>query len=652
MGIEPNSISWVLTEDDLTWFLASLGNATQVVMDLETTGLDEHATFGGLQNGGVPAEIVLGAFTVEDEDSMRTWVLPGSHPDSPWCGLWREVWATVANTLLEFRIPLINHNLKFDVRYLTNCTGVSLVPLMEWDTLIAAHLLDENRSNKLKALVPTLFEVERWDDFDLSKPGAAREVPLFDLGYYAAQDTYWTWRLAALQVAQMYRVDDGDLPMSEEEIENAKLGKLMVWCSLPSLRALTRMEEVGFRFDGEWALSRVVELEQTEELLRAELVSLYDCEGLRAGTPSFAPTSRWFRAWAEAAVEAGDLKVAAMTANGNPQWTKGVLTRQARAGSKVAQTLLDLRQASKHLEFLRSWLEYETAEGTIHTTYNAGSVVTGRLSSSGPNMQQVTAALRPAFVPREGCVFVDLDYSQVELRVAAFISRSEPMLQAFREGKDLHSMLAARITGKELEDVTPVERQAGKSANFGLLYGMGSMGFREYAETQYGVSFTIEEADSVRTAFFDMWEGIRQWHDRAGATAREHGSVRSPIGRVRRLPGIWSADDHMASYAARSAINSPVQGFASDLMQIAAASIMGVLPGHEAVPGATVVGTVHDSIVIECPKDEWRSVGEACRERMLGVGEVLKRLDCDLDVPLAADAKVGTRWGLADVGKL
>src|SRR5699024_9857126 len=148
--------------------------------------------------------------------------------------------------------------------------------------------------------------------------------------------------------------------------------------------------------------------------------------------------------------------------------------KQARGGSDIAQTLLDYRNATKRLEFLRSWTEQVTREGRIHSTYNAGSVVTGRLSSSGPNMQQVTKALRPAFVPSPGRVMVDLDYSQIELRVAAFISRSVPMMEAFRRGDDLHRLIAARVNNKAPEEVTARERQQGKAANFGLLYGMGA----------------------------------------------------------------------------------------------------------------------------------------------------------------------------------
>jgi DNA polymerase-1 len=290
--------------------------------------------------------------------------------------------------------------------------------------------------------------------------------------------------------------------------------------------------------------------------------------------------------------------------------------------------------------------------GDIHATYSAGTVSTGRLSCSNPNMQQVTAALRPAFIPREGYVFADLDYSQIELRVAAFVSRCEPMIEAFRRGDDLHTLLAARITGKAPAAVLAGERKIAKAGNFGLLYGMGSYGFRAYAEQQYDVSFSQAEADAIHRTFFETWAGLAEWHARTIQRLHRTGEIVSPLGRVRRLPGVWDSNEGQVSFSERAAINSPVQGFASDLMQMAAASIEGALPGSQEVRGARIVATVHDSIVVEVPLADWRDVTMNCINRMVRVGDGLGQMDCVLDVPLAVEASVGTRWGLSDIGTL
>lgn len=525
--------------------------------------------------------------------------------------------------------------------------GVDLSHHLLWDTRISSHLLDENASTRLKERAPDTFGVERWDDVELSHPGAAEEEPLFKLGVYAARDTYWTWALFEAHRARMVPAIGDDL--FGDEITEARLGDLARFVSMPTTATLTAMEQRGLLLDQEWTAERIAAEEETRDRAHADLVARYPAVLEEHPTPSFAPTSKFFRAWTEAAVENGDLRVSALTGTGAPQWNKSVLKRQARTGSAVAETLLEYRGAVKRLEYLHSWVAKAGRDGRVHATYNAGSVLTGRLSSSEPNLQQVTKALKPAFVPTPGYYVAELDYSQIELRVAAQISRCEPMIAAFKHGADLHRLIAARINGKDPEEVTATERQQGKAANFGLIYGMGADGFRTYAEDAYDVHLTEQEAHQVHDAFFTMWEGIRAWHARAVATAHRDGEVRSPLGRIRRVPDVWDGNPHRSSAAERQAINSPVQGMASDIMQIAAACIEGT-GGSAPVPEVRLIGTVHDSILIEVPADGWEAAVARCQEVMeTDVLEILEGLGCEFDVPLVADAGVGTRWGMEDV---
>lgn len=274
-------------------------------------------------------------------------------------------------------------------------------------------------------------------------------------------------------------------------------------------------------------------------------------------------------------------------------------------------------------------------------------------NSSNPNMQQVARELKPAFVPRPGYVMMEADYSQIELRVAAMVSGCSPMIEAFQRGDDLHRLFGARLANRDrLEDVTAEERQKAKSANFGLLYGMGAEGFQAYAEDAYGVEMSLEEAFQVHRAFFEMWPGLTDWHAAQRNFAFRHGYVISPIGRVRRLPKIWSSNRQLAGEAERQAINAPVQGLGSDIMQIAASSIEGTLAGHSAVKGANIVATVHDSIEVELQEDRWEEVARECLDRMTeGVIPVLERLGMEVTVPLAAEAAVGYTWGDHSIGQ-
>lgn len=256
-------------------------------------------------------------------------------------------------------------------------------------------------------------------------------------------------------------------------------------------------------------------------------------------------------------------------------------------------------------------------------------------------------------MPRPGFVLADFDYSQIELRVAAFIAKCHPMINAFARGDGLHRLIAARITSKPPEEVNAIERQGGKAGNFGFLFGQTAYGFRFYAEDQYGISFNDREAQAVYDAFFTEWDGMAQWHAKTISTAHRTGQVVSPIGRIRRLPGLFSPNPGRVKHSQNAAINAPVQGFASDLMQIAAALVEGTMPGSEPVKNAYLIATVHDSIVAEVPEDNWEEPVREIIERMtFGVLPILNRMDCDFNVPLAAEATVGSRWGLADIGEI
>lgn len=648
------TIRWVTSPAHIDDLVDAIYSATEVIVDLETTSLDPYAVDGGVSNGGVGARIVMASFTLPTgplntiDPDTPTYVVGLSHPQSPLRGIWRAVWNRLVGAMRDSGSLLTNHNLGFDMRYSFGMNGIDLTDLWFWDTQLSSHLLDENSSTKLKERVPVTFGVERWDDHDLSSPGAAERVPFFELGVYAARDTYWTWRLAVVHRLSMGVYENPDPPVTPDEVEAYRLGQLSTQCVQPMGATLTAMGQRGMILDVDWVKAQIAEQEARIAPLFDKLSRMYEIDGDLE--PNFAPRSRWFLQWVEKALEAGDLRVVAVTETGTPQWNKAALKRLSRLGHTVADDLLAYRDGVKKLEFLRGWLEDVDSESKVHATYHAGRVVTGRLSCSNPNMQQVTKALKPAFIPRPGYLIAECDYSQVELRVAAFVSRCETMLTAYREGRDLHRLTASQVTGTPFEEVTKQQRQQAKAVNFGLLYGMGASGLQEYAETSYDVHFTDEESLKIREAFFDAYPELLDWHDRQRGYAKHHGQVVSHIGRVRRLPNIDSWNNELKSRAERQSVNSPVQGFASDVMQMAAASIEGLLPGHDPVPGVQLVATVHDSIVIEVPEDDWQRATARCMNRMIDMGPVLARLGCQFDVPLAVEATVGTRWGLGDIG--
>ena len=661
-------ITWVWGKGDLKNLVKAIHASSEIVMDLETTGLDEYSEAGGDTNGGYPARIVLAAITLPDAERAAagaygwkrfdgeqpmTYLVPLSHPASPLLGAWRKVMTIIGREINRSGKPFVNANIKFDARWVFAQTGVDLSDRIEWDTTVSSQLVDTEARTRLKIRAARDFGIDEWDDFDLSTPGAAERVDLIQLGEYAARDTYYTWKIEHEHRDQMFLASD-DEPFDSDDIQMARLGKVATYVAMPTVRTLTKVEQRGFLLDVDWVHAKI------EEMDALRLKACEDILGLYGTAPAPAPakdgvttaaTSKWFQGFVAQAIEAGDLRVTARTDSGNAQWNKAVLIAQQRQGSPAADALLRHRDATKTLEFLRSWLELRDPDNVIHATYNVGFVKTGRLSSSNPNVQQISARLKPAFIPRPGHVLLDLDYSQVELRVAAFISRSAPMIEAFQRGDDLHRLLAAKIAGKAPEDVTSMERKRAKAGNFGLLYGMSPGGFQAYAATAYDVSLTLAEAQAVHSAFFEMWDGMRQWHERSKRRAYERGYVTSPIGRTQWLSDLYSKSSFKASHAERNALNSPVQGFGSDLMQMAAASIMGTLPGYPLpkVEGAHVVATVHDEICIEVPEDRWQEILVECKRRMEDVNTFLRPLDCQMDVPIVAGPSAGTRWGVHDL---
>lgn len=676
-------VTWVLDDEALAWLGESILGAERIVVDLETTGLDEHAVEGGRANGGVGARISLASFTlpqaktdafglrVWDGEVPTTWVLPLSHPDSPWVGKWKRVVWELLHPAIVARIPFENQNMKFDSRWLYATTGVDPSSLIVWDTKDGQFLLDENESTRLKEFVPRVFNVPAWNDFDLSTPGASEKVPLLDLGLYAARDTWWTWKAGQYQRDRMFLGDVEEQPYDQEEREDAMLGKLATWVAMPTVGSLTKAEQRGIRLDVDWVRTTLQADMETATEAFDEMAEYAKMDRAAAST---APTSHWFLEFMDRGVANDDIMITDLTPNGRPSWSGKTLKRQLRKGSPVAEMVLKARTATKRAEFLRAWLARVTPAGYIHANFNSGSVKTGRLSSSDPNLQQVTKKLRPAFIPRPGHVIADFDYSQIELRVAAFVSRCEPMIQAFLDGQDLHRLMGATIVSERRKsanrqhaheagwaileemvgpfDITAEERQQAKAANFGLLYEMGPLGFKEYAETAYGVLLTEEEAVQIHAAFFKMWDGMKDWHERVKREVMAKGYVKSPLGRIRRLPNIWDGNPKLVSSAERQAINSPVQSMASDLLQMSMASVQGLLPSQAGLPeiaGALPVATVHDSIVVELPEDRWEETAQAVAERMQSLDGVLAKFGVDFDVPLLADYSVGTRWSWSDV---
>ncbi len=582
-----------------------------------------------------------------EDREPRVWALALSHPEAALRHGWRGVLTDLATLLLERRLPILNQNWGFDARWIRAMTGVDLSANTYWDTAMASRLLYDEGTVALKPMVSKLFRIPQWDDgIDFHQRGLeqnaeerktgrpplrriAERVPLYDLMFYAAGDTIWCWRLAQMQQEAFDSWEEADPEMRQ-------LGRLNEAVSVPTVRAVTRMSGNGLLVDKDWIAAKRAELVQTCAERDQEIC---DLSGLDPAT-TYEPSSKLFRDWADRRAQDGTLRRVAMTKTGKTSWAYSSLVANRQAGFEIADLLIQYRKASKSIQYLDSWSSFIGADGRVRPTYNLYRTVTGRLSSSEPNGQQLAKSLRPMVVAPPGKLIMEADLSQAELRIAAFVSGCRPMIEALQRGDDLHRLVVAAVTGKPVEDVTKVERQAGKAVNFGFVFTMREETFVEYAAINYDVHFTYEEAVAARKAYFDLWDGLAQWHEDVQNRVLSYGYVKSPIGRIRRPSGVRG--DYRSQYrAVAQAVNSPVQGFVSDIIMIALDEIT------KGMPWATPVACVHDSIVLEIPEDRVQEAAYGVRERMTGdpLLKRLKALGCDLTVPLVADISVGKRWG-------
>jgi len=317
----------------------------------------------------------------------------------------------------------------------------------------------------------------------------------------------------------------------------------------------------------------------------------------------------------------------------------GVL-ESLRGEHPVVDLILEHRQLSKikstYVDALPAMVNPRT--GRVHTSWNQTGTVTGRLSSSEPNLQnipirtEVGRRVRQAFVARPGCILLAADYSQVELRILAHLSRDQNLLSAFHRGEDIHVSTAARILDVPLDKVTPDMRRLAKTINFGLIYGMGEWGLATRTE------LTREQAGQFISSYFAQYPRVREYLEGIKRQAQEQGWVETLLGRKRHFPELQSGGAGRGNFKAaalRMAINHPIQGTAADIIKIAMIRLHDELQGRNL--SSTMILQVHDELVLEVPDSEAEPVMQLVQSVMESA--------YTLDVPLKVDVKTGSHWG-------
>lgn len=633
----------VTSKAALRALLAALRTCDAYSYDIESTGASEHA------DGAAVVSLAITTAGPDGMDSAHVWRVPLFHPESPWQRIWRQV-IRALHAAMCAAPRRIAHNAKFDTRWLHHFGMPDLLPT--FDTIIALALLDENAPKGLKPSAQQRLGADPWgiDTKDLLN------TPLPDVLEYNGLDTWHTLRLYYL--------------LRDELKNQPRLGRLFLHLMMPAVQELVEVERRGVYVDREVLATNAQIAQSTLDAVEERLMALVpDWADIPANLNevNFGPSNfaRWWlfdylglpilargKEKDDGSPGAPSMAEAVMLDLADLETTRG-------ANPNVPSLMLERALWNKRTTgFFTPWSEMLTRESRIHTTFKPWGTVTGRLSSGkedeekvtaktdrrGVNIQQVprVALLRGVFGAPPGWSFVEADYSQIELRIAAYLARETTMLHLYATGQDIHMAMAMRMTGKPASDVTKEERKRAKAVNFGFLYGMGWAKFIQTAWLNYQVRVTEEESRAFRRSFFEQFPVLPKWHARQRRLAAKYKRVETPLGRIRHLPDIDSPSPDVRSEAERQAINSPVQGMASDMALLSLVHVSRKF--RKAGLRAYAIGTVHDAVNFEIHNDDLPAALPVIKRTMenLPLGRLF---DVHVDVPIVADVKVGTHWG-------
>ena len=401
------------------------------------------------------------------------------------------------------------------------------------------------------------------------------------------------------------------------------LEKLYDDVELPLARVLANMERVGFQLDK-------AGLESFNETLAEEAAALEQEIYALAGHPF---NIRSPKQLGEVLFEERGLPHRKKTRSGYS--TDAETLESLAVYDPLVEKILEYRKATKlKSTYGDGLLKVLSPDGRVHTTFKQTMTLTGRLSSAEPNLQNIPVRtekgreLRKFFRAKEGCVLVDADYSQIELRILAHISGDETLIRAFRSGEDIHTATAAQVFGVSPEEVTPEMRKSAKAVNFGILYGIG-----EYSLSK-DLGITVAQAKAYIQQYFAKYPSIQGCMEQMETFAKEHGYVETLYGRRREVPELAEKNRVRRAFGERVARNTPIQGTAADLIKVAMIRVSDAL--SEAGLQAKLILQIHDELIVEAPEQEAEQVREILEREMSGAAS--------LSVPLEVSAGVGKRW--------
>ncbi|WP_188638919.1 DNA polymerase I [Vreelandella lutescens] len=593
----------VITEQaELDAWLERLNQAERFCFDLETTSLNY-----------MDADIVGVGISL---DAGEAAYIPLAHDylDAP-AQLDRQAVLAALKPLLEDPTKTkIGQNLKYDISVLANYDIAVVGPLA--DTMLASYVLNSTVTRHDMDSLALRYLGEKTISFEEIAGKGAKQL---------------TFNQIALEQAAPYACEDVDITLRLQEVlrpqveREGRLAQVLDHLELPLINVLSRIERNGVALDAERLHQQSQQLEQRIRELESEAFELAGRE-FNLSSP---------KQLGQILFEEQKIPVIKKTPKGAPSTAEAVLEELA-LDYPLPKVIMQHRGLAKlkstYTDKLPRLLNKTT--GRVHTSYHQAVTATGRLSSSDPNLQNIPIRtdegrkIRQAFVARPGYRIVAADYSQIELRIMAHLSEDKGLLEAFAEGRDIHTATAAEVFGTSLEKVTADQRRSAKAINFGLIYGMSAWGLSRQ------LHIDRNQAQTYIDRYFDRYPGVARYMDRIRTQAAEDGFVETVMGRRLYLPEIHSQNRNRRQGAERTAINAPMQGTAADIIKQAMIDVDAWLTEGEF--DALMVMQVHDELVFE--------VAEAQVERFIEQVRARMQAAASLSVPLIVEAQSGANW--------
>ena len=592
----PHHYSLIDNENELKEFVIQALKRKEICFDTETTSINPF-----------DAELVALAFSWEKGSGYLVH-FPESQDET------REKLNILKPIFDNAEILKIGQNIKFDIQVLANY-GLEVKGSL-FDTMIAHYLLEPDMRHNMNLLAENY----------LSYSPVHIESLIGEKGIYQKN-----MRDVPVEKIKEYSVEDADVTFQLKEIfqpilKSEGLSDLAEKVEMPLISVLAKMERNGVRLNEE-------DLKSVSSGLREEIISLEKEIYSLAGTEFNISSPR----------QLGDILFIRLKLDDKARVSK---TKQFITNEEILQRIagkhpiinkvLEYRGLKKllstYLEPLPQMIDKKT--GRIHTSYRQAVASTGRLSSDNPNLQNIPVRdergreIRKAFVPEEGNLFLSVDYSQIELRIMAHLSKDRSMIEDFLSGSDIHAATAAKIFGIDIKEVTREMRSRAKTANFGIIYGISSYGLSER------LTIGRKEAKDLIDGYFNSYPGVKIYMDESIKKAREIGYVTTMFGRRRYLRDIHSRNQVVRGNAERNAINAPIQGTAADIIKVAMVRIYDKMRAGKY--SSKMILQVHDELIFEVVPGELEKLKEMVIYEMANAVK--------LDIPLKVDWGVGKNW--------